>query len=258
MISSTHARLLTPLHLKGIVGSTAVHVGALAAGIAYAWLLHSPATRPEFAGHVRSIRLEATRVLPEPQPLVEQNAWEMPVVVMPDDARIEERHFVRTQTRLLRPQELDAVVLEQAALPKPMVGAAERDEELLAQLTARPEAASPARHASDARPVFTPPQAPLPAGTSEKTPPRFHNNPPPVYPAEAIRKGLEGRTLLRLTISASGRVEQVEVATSSGHPILDAAAVAAVRRWTGEPARIGSHPVATVELLPVFFRLEDD
>lgn len=100
----------------------------------------------------------------------------------------------------------------------------------------------------------TPPVAP---GTNDDVAPSFAGNRPPAYPAEAYRRGIEGRVLLRLLIAESGDVERVEVIRSSGFAILDAAAVEAVRTWRGTPARRGGVAVPTVEELPVVFRLRD-
>lgn len=93
------------------------------------------------------------------------------------------------------------------------------------------------------------------AGVDEKTLPDFAGNRPPSYPSEAIRNGVEGTVVLRLHISDTGRVERVEVFESSGFAVLDDEAVAAVSGWQGRPARRRGEAVATVELLPVRFRL---
>jgi protein TonB len=61
--------------------------------------------------------------------------------------------------------------------------------------------------------------------------------------------------MLRLHISAAGAVTLVEVEKSSGYEILDAEAVTTVRTWRGAPATLNGEPVATVERLPVIFRL---
>jgi periplasmic protein TonB len=93
------------------------------------------------------------------------------------------------------------------------------------------------------------------AGVDETFPPELLDNAPPDYPAEAIARNLEGTVLLRLHIAASGMVERVEVVTSSGHDVLDSAAVEAVSQWRARPAHRAGIAVATVELLPVRFRL---
>ncbi len=50
------------------------------------------------------------------------------------------------------------------------------------------------------------------------------------YPDAARRDGLEGTVWLRFRIAPDGSVEQVEVDRSSGHALLDDAAITAVRR----------------------------
>lgn len=70
------------------------------------------------------------------------------------------------------------------------------------------------------------------------------------YPREAIRHEIEGRVVLLLTLDVAGRVTAIEVARSSGHAILDDAAVRAATRIVRLP---GGRRQA---LLPVEFRLE--
>ena len=70
------------------------------------------------------------------------------------------------------------------------------------------------------------------------------------YPRAAIARGLEGRVVLLLTLSDSGAVTGIEVAGSSGHALLDDAALKAATRIAVLPG--GRRQV----LLPVEFRLE--
>lgn len=70
------------------------------------------------------------------------------------------------------------------------------------------------------------------------------------YPREAIAQGLEGRVVLLLTLDDMGHITRIEVASSSGHQILDEAARKAA-------TRIGRLPSGRRQaLLPVEFRLE--
>lgn len=71
------------------------------------------------------------------------------------------------------------------------------------------------------------------------------------YPPEAIARGLEGETRLLLTFDDNGRINEVSVAASSGHAILDQAAVRAARAM----GRINWSQAREL-LLPVVFRLE--
>lgn len=70
------------------------------------------------------------------------------------------------------------------------------------------------------------------------------------YPRAAIARGLEGRVVLLLTLSETGAVTGIEVAGSSGHALLDDAALKAATRIAVLPG--GRRQV----LLPVEFRLE--
>lgn len=71
------------------------------------------------------------------------------------------------------------------------------------------------------------------------------------YPPEAIALGLEGEVLVRLLLTPDGSVSAARVEQSSGHPLLDAAALRAVRALRALPA---DAPRET--LLPVRFRLD--
>ena len=77
----------------------------------------------------------------------------------------------------------------------------------------------------------------------------------PTYPSTARRLGVQGTTLLRVHVLDDGRVGEVDVEESAGHPDLDQAAADAVRRWRFEPARRGEQAVAMWVRLPVEFRL---
>jgi protein TonB len=77
----------------------------------------------------------------------------------------------------------------------------------------------------------------------------------PSYPSSARRLGIEGMTTLRVYVGADGRVGDVVVHESAGHPDLDSAAADAVKRWRFEPARHGTEAVGVWVLLPVEFRL---
>jgi TonB family protein len=77
----------------------------------------------------------------------------------------------------------------------------------------------------------------------------------PRYPESARRAGAQGTTLLKLHILENGKVGEVRIEQSAGHPDLDTAAADAVRKWLFEPARIDKRPLAVWVLLPVKFEL---
>ena len=71
-----------------------------------------------------------------------------------------------------------------------------------------------------------------------------------LYPPEAIERGLEGDVTLLLILDSSGRVQSAEVARSSGHALLDAAALSAAKRL----GRLPGNPRES--LVPISFRLD--
>ena len=85
--------------------------------------------------------------------------------------------------------------------------------------------------------------------------PSYQDNPPPFYPAKARRRGWQGRVLLEVRVTATGVVAGLKVEQSSGHPILDQAALKAVRDWRFVPALAVGRPVADIVTVPVHFQL---
>ena len=73
----------------------------------------------------------------------------------------------------------------------------------------------------------------------------------PLYPPEAISRGLQGEVLLLLLLDGEGNVLAARVEQSSGHPLLDQAAVQAARQLKALPE---GAPRETI--LPVRFRLD--
>ena len=85
---------------------------------------------------------------------------------------------------------------------------------------------------------------------------RLLSAPDPEYPRDSIRRGEEGSVRCAIAIDLEGRVLEVEVLAGSGHPALDRAAVAGLRRWRFEPARSeGGEPIPARIVHVVTFRL---
>lgn len=82
-------------------------------------------------------------------------------------------------------------------------------------------------------------------------------NAPPDYPWAARVQGHEGRVVLSVWVSARGEADALEVAHSSGYPMLDRAAAEAVERWRFQPARRGGTETASMLYVPIVFRLDD-
>ena len=87
------------------------------------------------------------------------------------------------------------------------------------------------------------------AGGAEEAPvgpthgPGSLGGPVPVYPKDALDQDLSGRVTLSVMIAADGSVKSVEVAASSGHRLLDEAAVRAVKQgWAFSPGLKNGQP----------------
>jgi periplasmic protein TonB len=88
---------------------------------------------------------------------------------------------------------------------------------------------------------------------SQEEPVHFSSSPLPRYPQAWKQRGLRGTVVLRLTVNTAGKIERLEIATSSGYSELDNSAVQAVQFWTARPASRNGVAVATTVLLPVVF-----
>ena len=77
----------------------------------------------------------------------------------------------------------------------------------------------------------------------------------PVYPRRSKARGEEGTVKLRLKIDAGGSVAGVSVEESSGHRLLDEAAVKAAWPVKFSPATSSGLPVETTVVQPVRFSL---
>jgi protein TonB len=96
----------------------------------------------------------------------------------------------------------------------------------------------------------TPAQQPLRVGGHVQAPRKIRHV-DPVYPDLARRAGVSGIVILECVIDREGRIRSVEVLR--GQPLLDAAAVDAVRQWTYRPTLLNGVPVEIVMTVTVRF-----
>jgi len=94
-------------------------------------------------------------------------------------------------------------------------------------------------------------------GNSGSTLSRYRQTPPPIYPASARRKGYEGLVLISVEILENGAPGLLLVKKSSGHVILDQAALEAIRKWKFVPAEKNGLPVRSWGDVPIRFVLRD-
>jgi protein TonB len=80
-------------------------------------------------------------------------------------------------------------------------------------------------------------------------------DPADYYPDSSRRAGEEGRTLVKICVDVRGKIGNVEVAGSSGHPDLDAAALRYAHAMRFKPATQGGKPIDICSSQPVKFQL---
>ncbi len=108
--------------------------------------------------------------------------------------------------------------------------------------------------AASSLPVTPQPQGE--AGQVQASVPLYDLNPPPVYPASARRRGMEGTVVLEVLVDRTGQPAQVRVLQSSGYDLLDGSALKSVRQWRFSPGRRMGRPQEMWVQVPVRFQLQ--
>jgi TonB family protein len=78
--------------------------------------------------------------------------------------------------------------------------------------------------------------------------------PAPVYPPIARAARVQGTVVVLILVDEAGKVRAAQA--ESGHPLLQAAAVKAVRGWTFSPMRLDGRPVKLMGTVTVNFTLQ--
>jgi protein TonB len=171
--------------------------------------------------------------LPEPPPPVRAAPPERRTPVAPDAAPIDVPEAITPETGLEDGFERDRGAID-GAIPGVVDG--------------------------DVSAVLTPPPPPPPARAQEPVPvggkisaPAKVREVAPIYPPIAQSARIQGMVILRATIGADGRVTGVTVLKSI--PLLDQAAMDAVRQWEYSPTLLNGVPVPVVMTVTVRFDL---
>lgn len=141
---------------------------------------------------------------------------------------------VRQQTTPQRPQPVPVVEATQSPQPAP---------------------AAPVATPPEVKPAPPAPPAPEPV-VQARFDADYLKNPAPPYPPLSRRMGEEGKVILRVSVSAQGTADNVEIKTSSGSQRLDDSAQKTVRNWKFIPAKRGDTAVQSWVLVPIIFKLE--
>jgi protein TonB len=86
--------------------------------------------------------------------------------------------------------------------------------------------------------------------------PLYRQNPVPDYPLLGRKRGYQGTVIIDVLVSREGRVSDLRLSTSSGHTVLDQAALTSVKTWLFHPGTRGEEKVDMWVKVPVRFQLE--
>ena len=126
--------------------------------------------------------------------------------------------------------------------------------EPITQQPVEPVSAAPAPIAIKPSAPATPASAPL---SIVKASPIVAENKPPHYPRMALRRQQAGTVLLRVHVLANGTLDTVQLHASSGHRLLDQAAIAAVSDWQFSPQTANGQFENSWVNIPITFKLKD-
>jgi periplasmic protein TonB len=164
----------------------------------------------------------------------------------------------------LPPTPKPAVMTKPAPASKPATPQPAPPQKPAPQPPAKVATAKPASPAP-AVPTTTKPATPstpgvpsgVPGGTGQVTKQPFPTrNPKPDYPRRAKELGQQGVALVTVYISEFGRVDKVELKQSSGHALLDEAALEAAKKWRFRPAQLNKRAVPSKVEIPFRFELK--
>lgn len=85
---------------------------------------------------------------------------------------------------------------------------------------------------------------------------QYRHQTAPVYPRRALDLGQQGTVTLHAKVLPSGRPGELKVVHSSGHRLLDMAALSAVKKWKFEPTNINGDAVVSWVRVPVNFIIQ--
>jgi protein TonB len=103
-------------------------------------------------------------------------------------------------------------------------------------------------------PESPPPTQPCPESREPVRVPRKLRHVAPIYPDLGVRAKIQGKVILECSVDARGHVTDVKVL--QGIPLLDAAAVEAVKQWVYAPTLREGTPVPVVFTVTVRFALK--
>ncbi len=96
-----------------------------------------------------------------------------------------------------------------------------------------------------------------PGAKADQQPSSVAGNQAPKYPEAAYQQGIQGVVQLVVDVSAQGTATRVRLYKTSGHELLDQAALETVQRWRFQPATYQNRPVNARVRVPVRFEITE-
>lgn len=85
---------------------------------------------------------------------------------------------------------------------------------------------------------------------------KYRKQTPPIYPRRALELGQQGNITLHALVKPDGLPSELKIKQSSGHSLLDKAALAAVRKWEFEPTNKNGIAVSSWVRVPIEFVIQ--
>lgn len=218
-----------PGHMgPGLVVAALLHVVVVAAILTWPGVV--PVPEPSHAVEI----VFAPPPMVEPQPVVEPQPQAPPVAKAPP---VPVKPSRPAPTRSAAPSPEPAAPSELAA--------------------SEPAAAAPAASSAPAAGSAPAPAVAVSGPVMPDTPPAAVEMPRPTYPRMAKQRGWQGLVVVAVEVNELGCANTVTVKQSSGHAMLDDAAIDAARRWHFRPARKDGRDITASVEVPVRFSLSD-
>jgi periplasmic protein TonB len=222
---------------------------------------------------------ETGMVLPQPEPPAETPE---PVVdfTPPELPEVESFPFDPNATREPEPEPEEAVAIEQkkvAEKPKEPEKPKPKPEKPKEKAKTKPKKETKKAAVPQSKPVQTPKPAAAAPSQPNKAAPAKPSAPkstqeaavsdapvrvtnanyagacPIEYPRRAERRNQQGTVMVRVLVGTDGKPIEVSLARSSGHELLDEAALAALPNCAFVPQKVGSRAVKAIVDVPVAF-----
>jgi TonB family protein len=120
---------------------------------------------------------------------------------------------------------------------------------------AKPSSREPKEEAGTSAQVAPPQRDPIKVGGNVQESKLIHRV-EPIYPEQALKARVSGTVILLITVNEAGFVSDVQV--TSGHPMLNEAAITAVKQWQYSPTRLNGEPVPVIANVTVVFAIKGD